>query len=51
MQLKGIGQKKAEDILNYRGANGEFQKIEDIQKVPGLKKGAFEKIKDQITVS
>jgi competence protein ComEA len=49
-QLKGIGQVRAEAIVEYREANGAFQTIEDIMKVPGIKEGAFQKIKDEITV-
>lgn len=49
-QLKGIGQVRAEAIVEYREANGAFQTIEDIMNVPGIKDGAFQKIKDDITV-
>lgn len=50
MSLKGIGEKRAEDIIDFRKANGKFGTIEDIKKVPGIKENAFEKIKDNITV-
>lgn len=50
MTLKGIGQSRAEDIIRYREANGPFRSIEDVMKVPGIKEGAFEKIKDSISV-
>ncbi|MDO5349063.1 MAG: ComEA family DNA-binding protein [Lachnospiraceae bacterium] len=50
MTLKGIGASRAEDIIAYREKHGFFQKIEDIMKVPGIKDGAFQKIKDDITV-
>lgn len=50
MTLKGIGESRAEDIIAYREKHGFFQKIEDIMKVPGIKDGAFQKIKDDITV-
>ncbi len=48
--LPGIGQSKAEDIVNYRNENGEFQTIEDIMNIPGIKEAAFNKIKDYISV-
>jgi competence protein ComEA len=38
MRLKGIGKKRAEDILAYRNLHGPFQKIEDLASVPGLNK-------------
>ncbi len=50
MTLKGIGESRAEDIIAYREKHGLFRKIEDIMKVPGIKDGAFQKIKDDITV-
>ena len=50
MTLTGIGESRADAILAYRSEHGEFQKIEDIMKVSGIKEGAFSKIKDQIKV-
>lgn len=50
MTLSGIGETRAEAIISYREANGGFRQIEDVMKVSGIKEGAFEKIKDQITV-
>jgi len=49
--LPGIGPKTAEKIIQYRAANGPFQKIEDIMKVKGIAQGKFAKIKDKITVA
>lgn len=46
--LPGIGSKRAESIIRYREKNGEFQAVEDIMKVSGIKDAAFEKIKDAI---
>ena len=48
--LRGIGETKAEDILNYREAHGGFRSIEELMQIPGIKERVFEKIKDQITV-
>lgn len=50
MQLKGIGEARAEDIITYRQEQGYFKTIEDIMKIPGIKDAAFQKIKDDITV-
>lgn len=51
MTLPGIGQSRADDIIAYRKNNGGFSQIDDIMQVPGIKEGAFSKIKDYITVS
>lgn len=48
--LSGIGKAKAEQIVSYRESHGNFKSIEEIMKVPGIKEGAFAKIKDSITV-
>ena len=50
MEIKGIGQKYAERIVEYRDENGPFKKIEDIMEVKGIGTKTFEKIKDLITV-
>lgn len=50
MTLPGIGESRAESILSYREESGGFTKIEDIMKVPGIKKGAYQKLKDKICV-
>ena len=49
MTLPGIGDVRAEAIIKYRQENGRFETIEDIMKVNGIKKAAFDKIKDLIT--
>ena len=48
--LPGIGEQKAKAIISYRQNGGNFTKIEDIMNVSGIKDGAFNKIKDLITV-
>ncbi|WP_265457424.1 helix-hairpin-helix domain-containing protein [Enterococcus sp. HY326] len=48
--LSGIGEKKAQDIINYRQANGSFANIEDLTKVSGIGEKTLEKLKDFITV-
>lgn len=50
MTLKGIGESRAEDIIRYREEFGDFRTIEDIMNVPGIKEGAFDRLRDQITV-
>lgn len=50
MTLPGIGESRAQLILEYRENTGEFQSIEEIQQVNGIKEGLFEKLKDKITI-
>ncbi|ANK63105.1 helix-hairpin-helix domain-containing protein [Loigolactobacillus backii] len=49
-QLTGIGQKKAELIINFRTEQGGFKQIEDLKKVSGIGEKTFESLKDSITV-
>ena len=49
MTINGIGEKKAEDIINYRSINGLFATIEDIKNVSGIGEVLFAQIKDFIT--
>ena len=48
--LKGIGPKKAADIVKYREANGPFKSVDDLAKVPGIKGKTLEKVKPMVTV-
>ena len=49
--LPGIGETRAQAILDYRNENGPFKRIEDLLQVKGIGEGTFNKIKDYITVS
>ena len=48
--LTGIGESKANAIIEYRNKNGKFKKIEDIKNVTGIGEVLFEKIKNNITI-
>jgi competence protein ComEA len=48
--LPGVGPVTAGKIIAYREANGPFQRIEDIQEVPGIGPATFEGLKDLVTV-
>lgn len=50
MSLSGVGESRAEAIIKYREAHGDFKDISDICNVSGIKEGLFNKIKDYITV-
>jgi competence ComEA-like helix-hairpin-helix protein len=49
-RISEVGPVIAQRIVDYRAANGPFQKIEDIKKVQGIGDKNFEKMKDEITV-
>lgn len=48
--LSGIGESKAQAILEYRTKNGNFKTLEDLKKVSGIGEAAYEKIKDNICI-
>lgn len=49
-QLKGIGEKKAQCIIDYRENGNGFSCIEDIMNVKGIGEKTFENIKDKICI-
>ena len=51
MELDGIGEKKAQAIIDYRNEYGPFTDIEEITAGEGIGSGIFDKIKDDICVS
>ena len=46
--LKGVGEKKAEAIIEYRKKNGSFKTKEDLMKVHGIGKKLFESFQERI---
>lgn len=50
MTLSGIGEVRAQAIIDYRDTQGPFASPEDIMGVEGIKEATYHKIKDQIKV-
>ncbi|MCD8097483.1 MAG: helix-hairpin-helix domain-containing protein [Lachnospiraceae bacterium] len=50
MSLNGIGESRADAIIEYRTQNGSFMSTEQIMEVSGIAEGIYAKIKDQIRV-
>lgn len=48
--LNGVGEKKAEKIIQFREENGSFKTIEDLKKVDGIGEKTFDSLKSQITI-
>lgn len=48
--LPGIGEIRAQAILQYRADHGNFVTIEEVLQVPGISQDVFEQIKDLISV-
>lgn len=49
LTIPGIGESKANAIINYRESNGKFNTIEDIKNVDGIGSKLYEEIKVYIT--
>jgi competence protein ComEA len=43
--IKGIGEKRANEIVKYRNRNGMFKDWDDLNNIPGLPKNAIRNIK------
>ena len=49
-QLKGIGAKKAAEIVAYREAHGEFKNVDELTNVKGIGKATLEKLRQELVV-
>lgn len=48
--ISGIGAKRAQDIIDYRDANGGFSSVDDLANVSGIGEKTLEKLKSEVTV-
>jgi competence protein ComEA len=49
-KLPGIGPTKAQAIVAYRQAHGDFKTIAEVMNVKGIKEGTFSKIREYLVV-
>lgn len=49
-QVKGLGAKRAQDIIDHRESNGKFKSVDDLKKISGFGAKTIEKLKDYVTV-
>lgn len=49
-ELDGIGEVRAQEIIDYREENGGFYSVEEILYIEKIPQSVYHKIKDKITV-
>ena len=51
MQLPGIGETRARDIVRYRAEHGPFRTLDDLIAVPGIGPKTLAKFRDELTLA
>jgi competence protein ComEA len=49
-KVKGIGPVKAKAVVEYRGKNGPFKSVDELDKVKGFGPGTIKQIRNDLTV-
>jgi competence protein ComEA len=49
--LKGVGDRRAQEIIDYRKKHGNFKSVDDLEKVPGIGPGLMKQIRANVTVT
>jgi len=50
MSINGIGEKRAEAIINYREENGKFKSLQELTEIKGIGPSLIDKNKGVLTV-
>jgi competence protein ComEA len=50
MEINGIGESKARNIINYRKEHGRFNTLEELKNVSGISENLFEQIKESLCI-
>lgn len=48
--ISGIGEKRAQDIIDYRQEHGGFKSVEELKNISGIGEKTYEKIAPEVTV-
>jgi len=49
--IKGVGEKRAEAIIEYRNENGPFESVDELASVSGIGQGTVDSNRDILSVS
>lgn len=50
MSIQGVGEKRAEAIIDYREENGPFSSVEELMNVDGVGQATLDNNRDTLTV-